>query len=144
MGPRLTKEVAHWRQEMSQDYCPLCRLSVAPFDPERRTREGKQVVHLSCIIRHEGRDILANCDQVLKETVGELSAKVFALEAAKANNPKKLASLLSNTLSIIYRRTKDSTVRQRVCALAKTMGARLTFEVTIRRTKPKSSFNTFH
>ena len=122
-------------EKMSQEYCPLCHIVIAPADPERVLGSKDGAVHLSCIMRREGKGIIVRCAAFLTEVAGELPAKAFAIEAGKATTPRKIAALLSMTLSVVYRRTRDRFVRQRVTVFAKSLGEQLTFNVRIKRQK---------
>lgn len=80
-------------------YCRICRLVVAPNDPERLERHGK-TAHEACVLNHELDAVREQARDFLDRSAVTFTANYFAELSEDARSREALARALSTCLNM--------------------------------------------
>ena len=110
--------------------CPFCNMSVAPFDPYRLERKG-QAAHESCVKAKSLPGVRDACANFLADRGATFEASALEIKAKRAFDPKAFAKVVSTVLRTLLAQTNDLEAVSEVERFASRMGDRLFVDIDV-------------
>lgn len=113
----------------TSEYCPFCRLVVAPADPYRLVRNG-QAVHEGCVRSKALPSALAEFRRFLAaRSYASFEASVFEIKLKTAVGAKPLAQLVEWTLGKLLAKAVGAHETAAIAAIAARMADKLCVDI---------------
>ncbi|HSD12917.1 MAG TPA: hypothetical protein VLC10_05135 [Patescibacteria group bacterium] len=115
----------------TSEYCPFCRLVVAPADPHRLVR-NRQAAHEGCVRGKSMPSALAEFRRFLTaRSDAAFEASVFEIKLKTTAGAKQLAQLMEWTLGKLLAKGADAQETAAIAALAARMADKLYVDIEV-------------